>query len=262
MYGAGTVRRSRRGLPLAVKKKKPKMKKGEAVFRRKDYLLCLKIFDKRPVTLLSSKHSAVESFVKTNYLGQRIVKPVLIQDYNKFMGAVDNSDNLLAQYLALKSLKWYRKLLLHLINMVVLNSYILNKRYGDKKMTHACYREYIAKYLLTTSLESASCTKKNIPVPIDNTPLRLTGRHFITKLQSQAGSKRKISARKCRVCNFTSEQLQKKGHIGLKLKSKFSSYGCNLCGGITLCISPCFELFHTVIDYKSAALSRRLGDIM
>ena len=229
-YGAGTVRRSRRGLPLAVTNKKPKMKKGEAVFRRKDYLLCLKIFDKRPVTLLSSKHNAVESFVKNNYIGQQIVKPVLIQDYNRFMGAVDNSDNLLSQYLVLKSLKWYRKLLLHLINMVVLNSYILNKRYGDKKMTHSSYREYIAKYLLTTSLESANCTKKKIPVPIDNTPLRLTGRHFVSKLESQAGSKRKISARKCRVCNFTPEQLHKKGHIGLKLKSKFSSYGCNLCG--------------------------------
>ena len=145
------------------------MKKGEAVYRRKDYLLCLKIFYKRPVTLLSSKHSAVQSFVKSNYLGQHIVKPVLIQDYNRFMGAVDNSDNLLAHYFALKSLKWYRKLLLHLVNMVVLNSYILNKKYGDKKMTHSSYREYIAKYLLTTSLESANCTKKKIPVPIDNT---------------------------------------------------------------------------------------------
>ena len=72
--------------------------------------------------MLSSQHSAVQSFVKNNYLGEPIAKPVLIQDYNKFMGAVDNSDNLLAHYLALKSLKWYRKLLLHLnINMVVLN---------------------------------------------------------------------------------------------------------------------------------------------
>ena len=238
------------------------MKKGEVVFCQKDYLLCFKIFDKRPVTLLSSKHSAVQSFVKNNYIGLRIVKPVLIQDYNHFMGAVDNSDNLVAQYLVLKSLKWYRKLLLHLINMVVLNSYILNKKYGDKKMTHSCYCEYIAKYLLTTSLESANCTKKKIPVPIDNTLLRLTGRYFISKLESEPGSKQKISARKCRVCNFTTKQLHKKGHIGLKLKSKFSSYGCNLCWGITLCISPCFELFHTVNDYKSAALSRRLGNII
>ena len=55
--------------------------------------------------MLSSQHNAVQSFVKNNYLGEPTTKPVLIQDYNKFMGAVDNSDNLLAHYLALKSLE-------------------------------------------------------------------------------------------------------------------------------------------------------------
>ena len=126
---------------------------------------------------------------KNNYRGEPITKPVIIQDYNNFMGAVDNSDNLLCHYLSLKSLKWYCKLLLHLVNM-----YILNKKYGVKKMTHSSYREYIARYLLTTSLEMANCTKKKIPVPIDNTPLQLSSRHFITKFDSVPGSKRKYPA--------------------------------------------------------------------
>ena len=94
-YCVGTVRINRKGLPKAVTRKKPKLKKGEAVYRRKDYLLCLKIFDKRPVTMLSSRHNAAQSFVKNNYLGQPVKKPIVIQDYNKFMGGVDNSDNLL-----------------------------------------------------------------------------------------------------------------------------------------------------------------------
>ena len=83
--------------------------------------------------MLSSQHNAAKSFVKNNYLGQPITKPVVIQQYNKFMGGVDNSDNLLTGYLTLKSLKLYQKLLLHLINMAILNSYILNKKYGIKK---------------------------------------------------------------------------------------------------------------------------------
>ena len=238
------------------------MKKGDAVFRWKEYLLCLKIFDKRPVTMLSSKHHAVLSFVKNNYRGEPITKPVIIQDYNDFMGAVDNSDNLLCHYLSLKSLKWYHKPLLHLVNMVVLNSYILNKKYGVKKMTHSSYREYIARYLLTTSLETANCMKKKIPVLIDNTPLRLLGRHFITKFDPVPGSKCKYLAWKCRVCNFTPEQLADRGHKGLKLPSKYSSYCCRQCGGITLCITPCFEVFHTARDYKSVALSHRLGSLL
>ena len=53
-YGAGTIRKNRCGLSKAVTKKTIKMKKGEAVFRCKDYLLCLKVFDRRPVTMLSS----------------------------------------------------------------------------------------------------------------------------------------------------------------------------------------------------------------
>ena len=119
-------------------------------------------YDQRPVTMLSSRHNAVKSFVKNNYLRQAITKPVVIQDYNQFMGGVNNSDSLLTAYLALKLLKWYHKLLLHLINMVILNLYILNKKYGVKKMRHSDYREFIAKYLLTTSLETATCTKKKI----------------------------------------------------------------------------------------------------
>ena len=81
-------------------KKTIKMKKGDTVF-------CHKVFDKRPVTMLSSRHNAVKSFVKDNYLGHPITKPVVIQQYNQFMGGVDNSDNLLTGYLSLKSFKWY-----------------------------------------------------------------------------------------------------------------------------------------------------------
>ena len=129
-------------------------------------------------------------------------------------------------------------------------------------MRHSDYGEYIAKYLLTTLLETATCTKKEIPVPIYNSPLRLTGRHFITKLESVPGAAGKYPARKCVVCNFTTEQLNKKGHIGLKLQFKYSSYCCHICGGVALCISPCFEIFHTVHDFKSASLTRRLGDLI
>ena len=129
-------------------------------------------------------------------------------------------------------------------------------------MRHSSYREYIVKYLLTTSLATATCTKKKIPVPIDNSPLRLTGRHFIMKIESVPGAICKYPARKCVACNFTPEQLNRKGHRGLKLQSKYSSYCCHICGGVTLCISPCFEIFHTVNNFKSAALTCTLGNFI
>ena len=57
--GAGTVRLNCRGLPKAVVQRK--LKKGETVYRRRGYLLCLKWCDKCPVTMLSSFHNAVEA---------------------------------------------------------------------------------------------------------------------------------------------------------------------------------------------------------
>ena len=77
-------------------------------------------------------------------------------------------DKFLANYQTLKSIKWYRKLLLFLKNAVVLNSYILNKKFGVTQLTHTGYREYIAKYLITTSIDSSLLMRKTVPQAIEN----------------------------------------------------------------------------------------------
>ena len=112
------------------------------------------------VTLISSIHQAVEMQVKTNFMGQPVIKLFVVHDYNIRIGGVDLSDNFLSHYQTLKSIKWYRKLLLHLINMATLNAHILNKKYGNRKLSHSAYREYIAHNLITTSVETATCLKK------------------------------------------------------------------------------------------------------
>ena len=60
------------------------------------------------------------------------------------MGGVDLSDQLLNYFSFLrKSTKWSRKLLIHLINLVILNAYILNKHYGLQKMSQDEYQDYL-----------------------------------------------------------------------------------------------------------------------
>ena len=86
--GVGTVRLNHRGLPKAVVQRK--LKKREIVYRRKGHLLCLKWCDKHPVTMLSSIHHAVETQVKTNYLGKPVIKLVIIHDYNNRMNSIDH----------------------------------------------------------------------------------------------------------------------------------------------------------------------------
>ena len=129
-------------------------------------------------------------------------------------------------------------------------------------MSHSVYRVYIAQYLITTSLEMATCTKRKPPVPIDNTETRLSGKHFVSKLNTVVGSKRKALAGKCKVCNFTPEQLVHYGHNDLQLPNKYSSYGCKLCSNITLCITPCFEIFHSYVNYREQALTNRINEII
>ncbi|MCG8622400.1 MAG: transposase [Proteobacteria bacterium] len=178
------------------------------------------------------------------------------------MGGVDLSDNFLSHYQTLKSIKWYRKLLLHLINMATLNAYILNRKYGNNKLSHTAYRERIASYLITTSVETATCLKKKPSIDLDNTQLRLSGKHYIKNWSAVPSSKRKSPARKCAVCNFTPQQLAKYGYNDLKIPVKYSSYGCTICSQITLCITPCFEMFHSNLNYRQLALEYRIREIL
>ena len=129
-------------------------------------------------------------------------------------------------------------------------------------MSHCSYREYIAKYLITTSIESATCLKKKPSIEIDNSHLWLAGKHFVRKFTTVPGSKRKMPARKCSVCNFTHQQLARMGHNDLNLQVRYSSYGCTVCSQVTLCLIPCFKIFHSKVNYRQLALKNRISEIL
>ena len=85
--------------------------------------------------MLTTIHEAVMVETgKNNRDGSKIEKPEAVYYYCKKMGGVDLNDQLLNYYSFLwKSLKWSRKLLIHLFNMCILNAHILNKHYGSEK---------------------------------------------------------------------------------------------------------------------------------
>ena len=89
---------------------------------------------KKAITILSTIHSANELLTKKkDRHGNRIPKPVCIHQYTKNMSGVDISDQYLSHHVAMrKSMKWSQKLFFHLFNMIILNSYILNKKLGGK----------------------------------------------------------------------------------------------------------------------------------
>ena len=146
------------------------------------------------------------------------------------------------------------KIVDHLINLVILNAYILNRHYGLQKMSQDEYRDYLVKYLVCEGLK---CYKIPLPPVLskkigrnhtsEHDMKRLDERHFITNIPVGEGRKRKRPTRACFVCS-------KVQGLNLNFKQKRTSFWCEDCEK-ALCISPCFNIYHTEIDYKLHALT-------
>ena len=260
-YACGTVQQNRKGLPATVKK--AELKPLESVFLRNGPMLCLKWSGpkkkskKKPVTILSTIHRANELLTpKTDPHGNRIPKPVAIHEYTKNMSGVDISDQYMSFHVSLwKSMKLSRKLFFHLLNMLILNSHLLNKKFGKKKMNKDDFIEHLANYLVDTGLQTLMVVpKKSFQT---SSISRLFERHFPKHLPKRNG---KIQALLCKACNFTTSQLSKMGYPPERLPHKTSVYWCEECES-PLCITPCFELFHTYSDFRQKSLIARCPNI-
>lgn len=256
-YACGTARQNRKCMPKTLGK--CKLKPLESAFMRNGPLLCLKWIGekkkckKKPVTILTTIHAANELLTKKkDKHGNRVPKPVCIYEYTKYMSGVDISDQYMAYHVALrKSMKWSRKLFFHLFNMVILNSYLLNQKFG-KKMAKQDYIEYIATYLVETSIPGIILPGRMTYAP--DSIARLVERHFPQKIATCK------NGQLCRACNFSPVQLSKLGVDGTIVKRKTTSYLCPECN-VPLCVSPCFEIYHTFQDYKKVTLRNRLPNV-
>ena len=130
----GTLRQNRKHVPFGIKNTKPP--KGETVVMSNDPLVILKHTDKRPVTMCSTIHN---------------IKPDAIIAYNKYMGCVDHSDQLL-QYLATRhrTLKWYKKVMFHLFDLCNVQAHIVYKLQTDKPMAHRTFNREVVKQILSS----------------------------------------------------------------------------------------------------------------
>ena len=175
------------------------------------------------------------------------------------MSGVDISDQYMAFHVSLrKSMKWSRKLFFHLLNMVILNSFLLNKKFGRKKMNKHDFIEHVAHHLLDTGLETVTVHPKKTFQNFQTSILaRTCERHFPKKIPMRNG---KTQALRCKACNVTNSQLSKMGYQAQRLPRKTTVYWCEECEA-PLCVTPCFEMFHTYSDYKKKALLTRFPNL-
>ena len=157
-----------------------------------------------------------------------------------------------------KSMKWSRKLFFHLLNMVILNSYLLNKKFGKKKLNKHDFIEHLANHLLETGSETVTVHPKKSFQNFQTSALpRICEQHFPKRLSNKNGKTQPLL---CKACNFTSTQLSKTGYPPQRLPRKTTVYWCKECES-PLCITPCFELFHTYSDFRKKSLITRFPNM-
>ena len=223
------------------------MDRYNCIFRRKEDMLVVKFYDKRAVHMISTIHEASMSVLNKPGRGTNnmVMKPHCIVDYCRFMGGVDLSDQIHQYYTCLrKTAKWYKKLFFHLVNLCVINAYLLYRKFSEdeKKLEHYEFRRSLCEALI---LEAPNAPKPSASAGRRLTgerPHRLTERHFPESIPPKPGMKRQRPCRDCVACNPS-----KKNRQGFKRKQ--TSYWCPDCKK-PLCMPDCFRVYHTVLNYK------------
>ena len=149
------------------------------------------------------------------------------------MLGVDKLDQLMSYFSFLhKSVKWWRKVFFWMVEVAVVNSYILYKQtmvqQGNRPLTHLGFRRELIKSLaeplqltVVPRQQSAPSLQRLQQVP-----------HFLEK-----GSKR----RDCWVCSNREEDGTR--HLTM--------YFCTTCTDHpALCPAPCYKIYHTQRSYR------------
>ena len=80
------------------------------------------------------------------------IKPAIVADYNLHIGHVDNADRMANSYTASRrTWKWTEKLFFRLLDLAIVNSYILLSSCGGKKISHRDFRLTLIREMLARS---------------------------------------------------------------------------------------------------------------
>jgi hypothetical protein len=160
-------------------------------------------------------------------------KPQCVTDYNEKMGDVDRSDMMLSSVECVrKTIKWYKKLFFHTVDLCVLNAHALYLTKTGNRVPLAKFQLEIICQLLERYHTPRAAARGGRPSTSAHTHLRLTERHFPSLVLPVA--KRKDAIRKCIVCTQINVGQQKR---------KESRVTCRQCD-VGLRIFLCFEVYH------------------
>ncbi|XP_028162999.1 piggyBac transposable element-derived protein 4-like [Ostrinia furnacalis] len=212
----GTLRSRRKGNPSIVCN--TKLKKGESIYRYNTHGVCVcKWHDKRDVLTISTKHTP-ELKAITNRRGQTILKPEIVIQYNNFMNGVDRQDQMLSYYTCEhKTMRWYKKVGIHVFQMMLLNAFYLYKLHKNVQIDYYKFRESVIEILLPRPTRTSKVPKN---------------KKFHIPTHLPRDSKGHTKRRRCKYCWDTKQKRQN------------TLFYCNFCENQpSLCID-CFKDYH------------------
>ncbi|KAJ8381867.1 hypothetical protein SKAU_G00026450 [Synaphobranchus kaupii] len=141
-------------------------------------LLFVKWMDTREVSVCSTIHAAfsghtVQRRAKNSWTAKSIPCPTPIVEYNQHMGGVELSDQLIQYYsVHHKTMRWYRALFYHFMDIAATNSFHLHKELRQEKQdvrtTHRAFVKELTAQLcgVTAKIPPRRAQHGHIPVPI------------------------------------------------------------------------------------------------
>ena len=152
-YLIGALRNNLVGSGSEVAQKN--LRRGEVYGRQnKEGVKLIMWKDKKNVLVISTRSSDSATVVDTgniNSKNERIMKPLVVQDYNEGRIGIDLSDQLSSYYTCLRrSIKWYQKVTFELVlGTALVNSYLIYKEnYAASKVPILQFRESLVRPLL------------------------------------------------------------------------------------------------------------------
>ncbi|XP_018534152.1 piggyBac transposable element-derived protein 4 [Lates calcarifer] len=232
----GTYRENRKDCPRtqsnALSKKDPR---GTIRWIRDGPLLFVKWMDSREVAICSTIHLAFTGetvkrrFKDTDgtWVTQNVPCPNPVIEYNRHMGGVDLSDQLIQYYsVHHTTMRWYRTLFYHFLDIAATNAYILYKELckekGQTAVTHRGFLEELTAQLcgVTVTVSPAKAPEQHLPVAISE--------------QAETSKRASYGRRGCVLCRNSAQ------------KKQATPWKCQVCD-VALCLIAdrnCFQEWH------------------
>ena len=244
----GTIRENSRGFPKNLKNgaqwaKASNVQRGSMRLERDPPILALQWLDNKVVSLLTTIENANDSLQvnrKTRTAGiwstKVVQQPQAISSYNQYMNAVDRSDQILATHnVNRKSMRWWKALFFHLIDIAVVNSFLLFREHQSKFPDNAGLKrtaDYSQAHFREEIVRNICGFEEYMDPPAASTPVGDPNEFETAHVPVVTQQKKN-----CVVC-YKRDKVEKQVH------SKCSAPQCDKRMHITQ-NKNCFQIFHT-----------------